>query len=60
MIGLILMAQFGCAKHVSKTKTLPMAEETVFAVYEQATTSEESKDLQLLNLHTVGTVEMPL
>ena len=53
------MAQFGCAKHGSKTKTLPMAE-TVFAAYEQATTSEESKDLQLLNLHTVGTVEMPL
>ena len=59
MIALMLAAQFGCAKHSRKTQILPTAE-SVFAAYEQATTSEESKDVQLLNLHTVATVEMAL
>ena len=59
MIGLMMMVQFGCAKHSVKSQDIPTAE-SVFAAYQAVSVSEEAQDVQLRNLHTVGTVEMAL
>ena len=59
MIGLMMMVQFGCAKHSVKAKDIPTAE-SIFAAFQAASVSEEESDVELLNLHTVGTVEMAL
>lgn len=59
MIGLMMMVQFGCAKHSVKSKDIPTAE-SIFAGFQAATVSEEAQDVQLRNIHTMGTVEMAL
>ena len=59
MIGLMMVLQFGCAKHSVKSKDIPTAD-SIFAAYQIATVSEEAQDVALRNLHTVGTVEMAL
>lgn len=59
MIGLMMMVQFGCAKHSVKSKDIPTVE-SIFAAYQAISVSEEGQDVQLLNLHTVGKVEMAL
>ena len=59
MIGLVMVLQFGCAKHNVKSKDIPTAE-SIFAAYQSASFSEEAQELELRNLHTVGTIEMAL
>ena len=55
----MLMAQFGCAKHASKSATLPTAE-SLFADFEEATVSEEMRDVEVRNVHMVGTMNMAM
>lgn len=59
MIELLLWTQIGCAKHKLKNEVVPTPQE-LFDTFQQLSVKEGLEDVDLLNIHTVGTVEMAL
>jgi hypothetical protein len=59
MIELLLWTQIGCAKHKLKSEDVPTPQE-LFDTFEQLSVKEGLEAVELLNIHTVGTVEMAL
>jgi len=59
MIELLLWTQIGCAKHKLKNEVVPTPQE-LFDTFQQLSVKEGLEAVELLNIHTVGTVEMAL